>query len=189
MMPELSLHILDIVQNSQTAGARNLAIDVCESTIKDRIIITISDDGRGMDDAERRAALNPFATSRTSRRVGLGLPLFAQTCAMCNGALFIESAPGKGTTVRAEMSRRHIDRPPFGNLADTLYLLFLTYTDIEISYRQTFNKLQFAIDTIAIKKILSTNCLDATKHGKQLKHAILDGFTRLRSADESATKL
>ena len=100
-MEDLSLHILDIVENALAASARAVEILIVEDAEQDRLSLEIRDDGKGMDEETRRRALDPFFTTRTTRRIGLGLPLLAQAAQASGGRLELESAPGRGTTVRA----------------------------------------------------------------------------------------
>jgi signal transduction histidine kinase len=100
-MKDLSLHILDIVQNSISAGAANISIRIDENVVTDTFSIEIEDDGCGMDQQTVQKVTDPYYTSRTTRKVGLGVPLFKQNAEMSGGTFGIESQPGKGTTVRA----------------------------------------------------------------------------------------
>ena len=86
-MRELSLHILDIVQNSLTAQAQNIEIIINEDTVEDKLVVVIKDDGRGMDEQTLNKVLNPFYTTRTTRKVGLGLPLLAANAQACGGSV------------------------------------------------------------------------------------------------------
>jgi len=176
-MRELSLHILDIVQNSLIAGARRVEIAVCadESTLK----ITVADDGRGMSAAMAMQVTDPFVTSRTTRRVGLGLPLFAQACEMCGGALAVESEEGAGTVVRARLLRGHIDCPPMGNMAETLWMLCLTSGNADIVYRQSGDGVSICIDTKELRERLDTPRLEAGRHGAWLRAEIAAALGQL----------
>ena len=107
-MEDLSLHILDIVENSVKAEAREIRIVIAEDNKADRLFLEIHDNGSGMDEKMRAKALDPFFTTRTTRRVGLGLPLLAQAARESGGTLLLDSAPGKGTIVRAVFQLSHI---------------------------------------------------------------------------------
>ena len=102
-MRDLSLHILDITENSVRAGASRVEIRLADDTVADRLTLEIIDDGQGMDEEMRRHVLEPFTTSRTERPVGLGLPLLAQAAREAEGECRVESSPGKGTTVGVEI--------------------------------------------------------------------------------------
>jgi hypothetical protein len=123
-MRELSMHILDVLENALEAGATQVELSIVEDLEADRLSIAVRDNGRGMDAAMAERALDPFFTSRTTRHVGLGLPLFVAAARRCDGDLILESAPGQGTTVKATFRHSHLDRAPLGNMSDTL-LAFL----------------------------------------------------------------
>ncbi len=129
-MREIALHLLDIAENSVSAQACNIAIMVIEDLHADRLLASVSDDGRGMDAQTAERCLDPFVTSRTTRKVGLGLPLFKEAAEACNGFLRIQTAPGKGTRVEVEFQRSHIDRMPLGDLASTMLTLIIAYPKI-----------------------------------------------------------
>lgn len=119
-MRELSLHILDMLQNSLEAGATLVELIVDEDLLADRLTITVRDNGRGMDEATLAQVTDPFFTTRKTRRVGLGIPLFKAAAEHCNGSFAITSAAGQGTTVVAAFQHSHLDRAPVGDMAGTL---------------------------------------------------------------------
>ena len=118
-MQELSLNILDIAENSVKAGASLITVAVCYRPAADRLTVTITDDGCGMDAETVHKVTDPFYTTRTTRRVGMGLPLWKMAAEMTGGAMTVESAPGVGTTVTAVFGLSHIDRLPLGDLPQT----------------------------------------------------------------------
>jgi signal transduction histidine kinase len=117
-MQDLALHILDIVENSLAASARRVAILIVDDTRQDLLSIEIKDDGKGMDAEAKRRALDPFFTTRTTRRVGLGLPLLAQAAREAEGSFEITSRRGKGTIVKASFRRSHPDCRPVGDIGE-----------------------------------------------------------------------
>lgn len=129
-MRELALHILDIAENSVSAQAKNITIGVTEDLVKDRLVIFIQDDGKGMDAQTAATVIDPFVTSRTTRKVGLGIPLLKEAAEMCNGELQLETSPGVGTKITVEFQRNHIDRMPLGDLADTFVNLLIAHPEI-----------------------------------------------------------
>ena len=133
-MEDLSLHILDIVENAISAKAKRIDILVMEEPKEDRLEIEIKDDGIGMDEEVSRKAIDPFFTTRTSRRVGLGLSLMAQAAQEAGGVLRIESELEKGTKVTATFQYHHIDRKPLGNMVETMTMLILGNPELSISY-------------------------------------------------------
>ena len=131
-MKELSLHILDIAQNSINALANIIRITVKEDTSRDELIILVEDNGQGMDKETINKVKDPFFTSRNTRKVGLGIPLLQAAAKRCGGDLKIQSEPGKGTRVTAYFIDSHIDRAPLGNLCDTLLSLIVCNELIDI---------------------------------------------------------
>ena len=133
-MEVLSLHILDIVENALTASASRVTISLVEDTLKDVLLLEIRDNGRGMDASARRQVLDPFYTTRTTRRVGLGLPLLAQAAQQCEGSLDIDSEPGQGTTVKAVFRLSHPDMKPFGDIGETLRTILTGHPDLDLRF-------------------------------------------------------
>jgi len=127
-MRDLSLHILDLAENSVRAGARLVRIGV-RADARKRIILTIADDGCGMDAALLERVMSPFGTTRTTRKVGLGIPLMAQNARLTGGDIRIESAPGQGTVFTAELHGDSIDCLPLGDLAGTAVSLITANPD------------------------------------------------------------
>jgi len=137
-MEELSLHVLDIALNAFEAGATRTGIAVIEEPAADRLTLEIQDNGRGMDEAMRARASDPFYTTRTTRTVGLGLPLLRAAAEAAGGGLQIRSQPHAGTTVTACFQMSHVDRAPLGDLETTFMVLVSTRPDMElvISHRR-----------------------------------------------------
>ncbi len=133
-MEDLSLHILDVVENSIRANARNVNIRLTENTPKDLLILEIGDDGEGMDEGTKRQCLDPFFTTKEGKGVGLGLSLLAQSFEEAGGKLVIETTKGKGTTIIATCQLNHIDRRPLGDLDGTIRCLKETHPEINFSY-------------------------------------------------------
>lgn len=122
-MRELSLHILDIAENSVKAGASLVEIGVRASPEEDRLTLTVGDDGCGMSPEFLAKVRDPFTTTRTTRKVGMGIPLFQMAAETAGGSFDIRSEVGRGTLVQAEFRLSHIDRAPLGDLGDTLSVL------------------------------------------------------------------
>lgn len=146
-MQDLSLHILDVAENGIQAGASLIRIEVDEDTRTDILQITIEDNGRGMDSAFLANVLDPFVTTRTTRKVGLGLSLFQQTAQEAGGDLTITSTQGVGTTVHVTMSHSHIDRKPMGDMADTVTTLIEGNPDVDVVYVHRKNGNEYVLDT------------------------------------------
>ena len=146
-MQELSLNILDIAKNSVRAGASKIEITVEKCTADKRLDITIEDDGCGMTPEQAAHVTDPFFTTRTTRRVGLGVPFLKMAAEMTGGGLTIETAPGRGTTVRAVFGLTHIDRMPLGDIAATICSLIQCNPEIDFTYTYRRGESSFTADT------------------------------------------
>jgi hypothetical protein len=129
-MREIALHLLDIAENSVTANAKNIMLTVCEDLQGDQLSASVIDDGKGMSAEMVASVVDPFVTSRTTRKVGLGIPFFKAAAEACNGKLVINSEIGKGTRLDVEFQHSHIDRMPLGDLSSTMLTLFVSYPQI-----------------------------------------------------------
>jgi anti-sigma regulatory factor (Ser/Thr protein kinase) len=129
-MREIALHLLDIAENSVTAQAKRIKIEIQEDLQNDRLKAMVEDDGKGMDPEMVARVIDPFTTSRTTRKVGLGIPLFKAAAEACNGALEIHSTPGIGTCLSVEFQRNHIDRMPLGDIAGTILSLVIAHPEV-----------------------------------------------------------
>ena len=150
-MRELSMHILDLAQNSIVANATLIEIDVFADTAADKLTIAIRDNGKGMSPEFVARVQDPFTTTRTVRRVGLGIPMFAEAAHECDGDLTVRSEPGNGTTVEATFKLSHIDRAPLGDIASTLIALIAANPDIDFVYRQKVDAAEFTLDTREVR--------------------------------------
>lgn len=146
-MEDLSLHILDIVENSLSASAKTIEIRIDEDAEHDLLVIEIVDDGKGMDAETQQKALDPFFTTRTTRRVGLGLPLLAQAARECEGELQLASGPGKGTKVRAVFRYSHPDRKPLGDIYETIRTIITGRPEIELRFEHRKGDSIYYFDT------------------------------------------
>ena len=151
MLRELALHILDLAEDSLNAGASLVTIDVIEDAPTDRETIRVTDNGCGMDAESVRRAADPYFTTRTTRRVGRGLPFLKQAAEMCNGSMTIDSQVGVGTTITATFQHSHIDRMPLGDLPGTILSLVVGYPQADFVYRHTTEGHTFEFDTRPIK--------------------------------------
>ena len=152
-MKELSLYILDIAQNSLAAGCRTLRLSLVEDA-GGVLTLTVADDGRGMTAEFLASVRDPFTTTRTTRRVGMGIPLLALCARQTGGDVDIESAPGAGTTVTATFHRRHIDCPPLGNLAETAALLIQGAPEVELELVHRVGDSGYEFSTRQVREIL-----------------------------------
>ncbi len=153
-MQELSLNILDIAQNSIVAGADLIEIGVVCDTDGKMMTITVKDNGKGMDRQTLARVENPFFTSRTTRKVGLGIPLFKMAAEQTGGSFHIQSRPGEGTTITAVFDTESIDFMPLGEVWDTFGILVQMNENIEFVYTAKKGREEFVCDTRALKEVM-----------------------------------
>lgn len=159
-MRELSLNILDVAQNSITAGASLITIEVNENTVDHTLLIGIYDNGKGMSEEQVRSVIDPFFTTRTTRKVGMGIPLFKMAAEQTGGKLEIKSELGVGTEVRAYFKTDSVDFTPLGDVASTIQMLITMNTDRDFLYKHSVDGKEFVADTREIKGILGDVPLD-----------------------------
>lgn len=152
-MRDISLHVLDIAENSIRAGASLIKIDIAIDAGRDELTVCIEDNGCGMSKDMLKRVKDPFVTSRTTRKVGLGIPLFTASCEKTGGRLEIVSSSGHGTTLTATYKCSHIDRPPMGDIAETIYALTLLNPQIDFVFSAKKDD-AFLYDTREIKVTL-----------------------------------
>lgn len=179
-MNDLSLHILDVSENSIDADAKNLEIIINEDTKKDILTIEINDDGKGIEEEMLNQIQNPFITSRTTRKVGLGIPFFKEAAESCDGNLIIKSAKGVGTRIKAAFKHSHIDRKPLGDIAETLIALILRADKTEILYYHKKNGKDFTFRTKDLKLQLKTRSLKEPVLLKSIKEIIKQKISELQ---------
>ena len=153
-MKELSLHIMDILQNSTRARASKIELDIVENTVENTYRIIFTDNGCGMDEDTVKRVVDPFFTTRTVRKVGLGLPLLKQNCEQTGGSLQITSKPDEGTRVEAVFIHNHIDRQTLGDIAGTVILTASANPDIHFIYRHDKDGQTYIFDTEEVKEAL-----------------------------------
>jgi hypothetical protein len=178
----LSLHILDILENSIAAGATRVELWIEENLPADRLTIEIIDNGKGMDEEALARALDPFFTTRQTRHVGLGLPLFAAAAERCNGGLHIESSVGQGTRVVATFQHSHIDRAPLGDIKGTLLAFLLTERPVDLHYVHRVDGRTFEFDTAELRAELGDVPLTHPAVRRWLWEFIGEGEGGLRAA-------
>jgi Signal transduction histidine kinase len=182
-MKDLSLHILDIVQNSIRAKASLIEIEVDETPEKDEFTISITDNGTGMDAEELKRAVDPFYTSRTTRKVGLGLSLFKQNSEQAGGTFHIESIPGSGTKVKAVFGYRHFDRPVMGDLVGCLLILICSPDDVNYIFRHKTSSGEYILDTREIKETLGEVPIDHPDVRAFLKEMIAENLEQIHISE------
>ncbi len=162
-MEDISLHILDIAENSITAGATLVVIRLIYRKDENSLIVEITDNGKGMAQDQMEKALDPFFTSRTTRKVGLGLSLLAQSARETGGDLTINSAAGVGTMVSARFRPMHVDMKPLGDIAETLAVLIAGNPEIDFAFTYDYDKAEppFSFDTREIRADLENIPINA----------------------------
>jgi anti-sigma regulatory factor (Ser/Thr protein kinase) len=148
-MEDLSLHILDLVENSIRAGAMNITIEIIEDSTKDSLLIYIHDDGKGIDKSLINKVIDPFYTTKlkSPKNFGLGLSLIAEAARAANGVLTIDSNKGIGTKIKVTFQRSHIDCKPLGDINKTLTSLIIGNPDIRFQYLHKRDDREIRIDT------------------------------------------
>lgn len=133
-MEDLSLHILDIVDNSLRAAAANVSIRLVENTEERTLTLEIEDDGVGMDDEELRHAMDPFFTTKSGKKIGIGLSLLCQAAEEVGGSMRIEPGAEFGIKLMAFFYSDHPDMKPLGDIEKTIRVLRATHPDVIISF-------------------------------------------------------
>lgn len=169
MMTELSLNVLDVAENSTRAKASLVQITVDADTAADRLSITIADDGCGMTPEQVAQVTDPFFTSRTTRKVGLGVPFFKYAAEAAGGSFSIESQPGVGTTVIASFVLSHIDRMPLGDITSTIHTLVVYHPETDFLYEYRYNGRSFVLDTREFKEVLEGVPFDTPEISQYIK--------------------
>lgn len=150
-MEDLSLHILDVVENSTGANANLIEISIIVDIKSDTLTININDNGKGMDSNMLKNVRDPFTTTRTTRRVGLGVSLLEQAANEAGGILTIESEPDVGTKVSATFKYSHIDRKPVGDIGSTITTLIMGNPELDFVYYSNIDENEIELDTREIR--------------------------------------
>ena len=175
-MKDFSLHLLDIIQNSVVAKATQINISLGIDKLKEYLTVVIWDNGCGMDGEMLKNVTSPFTTSRTSRKVGLGIPLYQESALRAEGNFEIKSELNKGTTVMASFKVSNIDRLPLGDIADTLITVIMGKPDIDIILALNYCDTSFVFDTKEIKDKLGEVPITAFEVIGWIKEFINEGI-------------
>jgi len=154
MMDEIASHIMDIATNSLAAGAKNISINIEKSGEKSFLVLKIKDDGVGMDRETAMKVQDPFFSTKTGRKVGLGIPLLKGTAETTGGTFSLASEPGKGTEICVTFNAGHPDLPPLGNLKDTILVLVVGNPEVNFLFKYVNNNKEFVLDTAEVKNLL-----------------------------------
>lgn len=183
-MQELSLNVLDVAQNSVKAGAALIEISLLVSTVDDRLTIVIKDDGCGMDKAQLDSVTDPFYTTRTTRKVGLGVSFFKLAAEITGGSFSITSEKGAGTTVTAAFVLSSIDRMPLGDMCGSIHSLVIFNQRIDFVYRYQVDENEFVLDTREIKDVLEGAPLDSTEVSAYIKDLLTENTAEVNGGKQ-----
>lgn len=169
MLPEISLNILDIAQNSIRAEANLIEIGVYIDRKADTLTVIINDDGCGMTKEQIAHVEDPFFTTRSTRKIGLGVPFFKMSAIITGGSFEITSEVKVGTKVKAVFVLSHIDRMPLGDINSTIHTLVTYNTNIDFVYTYEFDGESFVLDTRQMREILGGVPLDSPEVSEYIR--------------------
>ena len=180
-MKELSLHVYDLMENSIAAKATLVELTIRDS-LKDNIFhFTIRDNGKGMSPEFLARVTDPYTTSRTTRKVGLGLPLIKMNTTNCGGDMELTSQLGVGTTLKFWFQHNHWDRPPMGDLVGTLVMLVSQHEEIHFVITYTTDEGEFVFDTDEIKEALDGMSMKEMAIQKYLKEFVAENLAEIHA--------
>jgi hypothetical protein len=181
MLEDLSQHVLDIAENSTSAGATEVTVEINEDESSNILSMIVRDDGRGMPPDLLARAADPFTTTRTTRRVGMGLPFLKQSAELCGGELILRSKPGEGTHTEAIFAYDSIDRPPLGDIPATVMALFMGHPEIDWKYIHRVNGAEFSISTGELLEALDDReLLRQTEVGLWIRDRVKESLDEMR---------
>ncbi len=183
-MQDLSLHVLDVAENGIKAGADLVRIRIEENPEEDCLMMTISDNGKGMEPEFLAKVLDPFVTTRTTRKVGLGLSLLQQTAEEADGSLKVDSTLGKGTRVDVTMKYGHIDRKPMGEMAETMITLIQGNPSVDFAYDHIKNGKKYSLNTAEIRQELEEIPLNNPEVINLVKGDLVEGLEEIDAGDK-----
>ena len=178
-MEDISLHLLDLAQNSISAGASLVEIFIVEDTHKGQMIVTLRDNGHGMDESQVKRVTDPFFTTRNTRRVGLGIPLFQASTEATGGQMYIKSCKGRGTEIKAVFHTTHIDCLPLGRVDDTILSLILLNPEIDFVYSHKKQDKHFLLDTRQIREVLGQVSIENPSVIEWIRKYLSDGLEEI----------
>ena len=185
MMQELSMNVLDVAQNSVRAGATLIEITVDEQPARDEITIVIADNGCGMTPEQVQSVTDPFFTTRTTRKVGLGVPFFKLAAEITGGSFDIQSQVGKGTAVTAKFVRSSIDRMPLGDMNETIISLIVCNETLDFLYTRRFGADELVLDTREFRAQLGDVPLTEPKVAKFIREFLQENTAELLAGHEN----
>jgi len=173
-MEDLSLHILDIAENSITAEASIITVIINESKKNNLLTLEVRDNGRGMNEDMFKHAEDPFHTTRKTRKVGLGIPLLTQAAKDCEGEMQIETKKGEGSSIKASFQYNHIDRKPLGDITATITVLIAGNPHINFIFQLIREDEELLIDTAELKNDIGDVPINSPGVIKIIKDTIND---------------
>jgi signal transduction histidine kinase len=171
-MEDLSLHILDIAENSVAAKADKIEIRIIEEKEKDLLSVEVIDNGAGMDKETLEKALDPFYTTKTVRRFGFGLSLLSEAAKAANGHLSVQSQKGKGTRIKADFQFSHIDRQPLGDIGQTIITLIIGNPEIDFVFMHKKDDHKYSLDTRDLKMQLNETPINSLAGIRMIKEKL-----------------
>ena len=184
MMTEISLNILDVAQNSVRAEATLIEISVAADTVQDRLTVVIKDNGCGMSEEQVRNVTDPFFTTRTTRKIGLGIPFFKQSAEITGGSFTIKSELGVGTVTEAVYVLSSIDRMPLGDMTQTIHSLVTMNTHIDFLYTYSADDKSFVLDTREFREILGSGDFDVPEVSAFIKDFLKENHAEVSDLAE-----
>ena len=178
-MLTLADHILDITENSVRAGAKLIEITIDEDSESDLLTIEIKDDGHGMSQEVLKKVLDPFYTTKTVRRVGLGLPLLKDAAYRSGGTFHLESQENSGTKVTATFGLHHLDRQPLGSIINIIIILIISNSEVDFFYKHRHNDRRFGLDTREIRKEIEDIPINHPEIIKYIRGVIEEGLREI----------
>lgn len=178
-MKELSLHVYDLMENSTAANAKDITLTITDSIVRNDFHFVIEDNGKGMSPEFMAKVTDPYTTTRTTRKVGLGLPLIKMNTENCGGGMKLESEVGKGTRLEFWFLHNHWDRPPMGDLAGTLVMLLSQHEDIHFIFRYITDQGDFELDTAEVKEVLGGMSMNDIAIIRYLKEMITENLKEI----------
>lgn len=154
MLEDISQHVLDIAENSVAAEATSVLVEIVENRKDNLLSLTVEDNGKGMSPEFLARVTDPFTTTRTTRRVGMGLPFLKQAAELCGGRFVLSSSVGVGTRTEAYFAYDNIDRPPLGDIPATMMTIFMGYPEINFTYRHVIDGEAYSLSTEELVEVL-----------------------------------
>jgi anti-sigma regulatory factor (Ser/Thr protein kinase) len=180
MVEDICFHLVDLVQNSVAAGASVIRLSISESRKENAVSLEIADNGRGMDTPTLDRVQDPFFTTKSFKKVGLGIPLLKATAQACHGDFSIRSELGRGTEVRARLEKDHLDCPPLGDLEETLLSLLVSLDQVDLRFAYRSDRGEFAISSDDVRRQVGALHFSHPEVYGFLKEFIRDGLSSVR---------